>query len=142
MQKIMKPGHTLVHAETGKIVPIGTMLRAVEPVGQPHLWRLDAHHPGESERAHRVTVSRHHPKFGRVKRLFHPHVFGLVLVVKVAWHRLVTTKIHKAWHETWVGIYLGFLALIGLAFFEQYHMAPEITGTVMSIFGGGGSTGH
>lgn len=142
MRKIdTRPGYKIVYAGSGKPCPVGTALRAVDPVAQPHTWRLDAHHCGEDDTAHRVTVSRHHPKFGRIKRTFHPRVFGLTVEVEVTWYRATGRKVRHAWHETYVGIYLGFLALIGLAFFEQYHLAPEITGTLLSIFGGGGG-GH
>lgn len=135
--------HKIMFQDTRRPVPIGATLHARNTtVAGPHPWRLEACQPDTDPKgdAHTVTVSRHHPRFGRIRRTFHPRVFGLVVEIEISWHRRARTKIHSAWHETWFGIYLGFLALIGLAFFEQYHMAPEITGFVASIFGGGG--GH
>lgn len=139
----IEPKHRVVFAETGKPCPVGESLRALDPIAQPHLWRLEGHQV-HADGTHKVYVSRHHPRLGRVRRTFHPRVFGLALEldIKITWVRLATTKVHRAWHETWVGIYLGFLALVGLAFFEQYHLAPEITGSILSIFGGGGESGH
>lgn len=131
--------HKILFEDTHKPCPIGTTLHARNTtLAGSYPWRLEAYQPDTEGDAHKVTVSRHHPRFGRVKRTFHPRVFGLTIEVEIKWHRRARTKIHSAWHETWFGIYLGFLALIGLAFFEQYHMAPEITSFVSSIFGGGG----
>lgn len=130
--------HKIVFAESGKPCPFGTSLHGVEPVAQPYVWRLDGHTVSDNG-THRVTVSRHHPKFGRVKRTFHPRVFGLTVEVEITWYQAAKSKIHKGWHETYVGIYLGFLALIGLAFFENFHMAPAIVEFVTAgMLGGSG----
>lgn len=124
----------LLFADTRKPVPTGTPLKPLSSVAQPHTWRLESHQTTNDGGL--VWVSRHHPKFGRVRRTFHPRVFGLVIEVDVSWHRAARTKIHRAWHEAWFGVVLGILALIPLAFFEQYHLADEIT-SVLSIFGSG-----
>jgi hypothetical protein len=143
--------HKIVFAESGKPCPPGTALHAVEAVAQPHVWRLEGHQYADNG-AHTVTVSRHHPKFGRVKRVYHPRVFGLTVEVEITWYQSAKAKIHKGWHETWFGIYLGILALVGLAIFEQYHLADEITAPLASLldmmgFGGEsapppGTAGH
>lgn len=131
--------HKIVFAESRKPCPLGATLHAVEPVAQPHVWRLEGHQYAD-DGTHTVIVSRHHRKFGRIKRTFHPRVFGLTVEIQVTWYESAKTKIHKGWHETYVGIYLGFLALIGLAFFENYHLAPSIVEFVTVGFLG--ESGH
>lgn len=131
--------HKIMFADTRQPVPIGASLHARNTtVAGPHPWRLEACQPDETPGgdAHTVTVSRHHPRFGRIRRTFHPRVFGLVIEIEISWHRAARTKIHHAWHEAWFGVVLGILALIPLAFFEQFHLADNITS--MFGFGGGG----
>jgi hypothetical protein len=140
--------HMIMFEGTRKPCPVGTTLHARNTtLAGPHPWRLEAFQPDVEGDAHKVTVSRHHPRFGRIKRTFHPRVFGLTVEVEITWRKAARTKIHTAWHETWVGIYLGILALVGLAIFEHYHLADEISApvaSVLEIFGGKGNSasGH
>jgi hypothetical protein len=135
--------HRIVFADSGKPCLPGTALHAIDRVAAgPHVYRLESHQYADNG-AHTVTVSRHHPKFGRVKRVFHPRVFGLTVEVEITWYQSAKVKIHKGWHETWFGIYLGILALVGLAIFEQYHLADEITApfaAIMDMMGMGGES--
>jgi hypothetical protein len=129
--------HKIMNKETGAVVPLGTMLHTSHPSARPGTWRLENHALRNGE--HTLHVSRSHHRMGRVHREFHPHVFGLTVEIEVTWYRATTRKIHKAWHETYTGVYLGFLALIGLAFFENYHLAPAIVEYVsFGLFGGSG----
>lgn len=137
MQKIMtRPGQKLVFADTGKPVIPGCVLRAVDPIGGPYVWHLDGHRIGADDHGHRVMVSRHHPKLGRVHRTFHPRVFGLTVVIDIVWYRDVRHTAHVVWAKGNDWLMAGIFALIPLAFFEHYHWADDIT-NMMSIFGGG-----
>lgn len=130
--------HKIMFEDTRRPVPIGTTLHARNvAVAGKFPWRLEACQPDTKGDAHTVIVSRHHPRLGRIKRTFHPRVFGLVIEIEISWHKAARTKIHHVWHETWFGVVLGILALIPLAFFEQFHLADDIT----SLFGFGGG-GH
>lgn len=126
--------------ENGRVIVPGVMIRSSEILAAPGAWRFESLAQRHGE--HVVHCSRH-GKTGRVHKTFHPHVFGLTVEVEVTWYRSTATRVHHMAHETWTGIYLGFLALIGLAFFENFHLAPSIVEYVsFGIFGTGGGEGH
>jgi len=133
--KITPPQHKIVSLETGKVVPLGTMLRAVDPVAQPYAWHLDAHnaHP---DGTHSVSVSRHHPKFGRVKHVFHPRVFGLVIELDIVWYRDVRHVTHAVMTRGGDWFMAGLIALVPLSFFETFHWGHTIAEFLS--FGSGG----
>jgi hypothetical protein len=71
----------LVHAETARVINPGSMLHATSGPA----WRYEriVPHPVDG---HRVHVSRHHPKLGRVHKEFHPSIFGCCVVIDVKFY--------------------------------------------------------
>lgn len=112
--------HKIIVEATGKPCAIGSPLRAVDPVAQPYLWRLDAHCAHE-DGSHTITVSRHHPKFGRIKHSFHPKVFGLVIELDIVWYRDVRHVTHAVMVRGGDWFMAGLIALVPLSFFETFH---------------------
>jgi hypothetical protein len=131
--------HKIVNAESGALVPLGTMLHTAHPSARPGTWRLENHNVRNGE--HVLHVSRSHPRMGRVHREFHPTVFGLTVEIDVVWYRDLRHTGHVCWARCGDWFMAGLVALVPLAFFEHYHMAGSITEIVtFGMFGSGG--GH
>lgn len=106
-----------------EIMP-GCTLRPVEPPRTP--WRLESLHT-TIDGATLVHASQR-TRVGRAHRIFHPHVFGLEIVVDVEVTR--SDRVHHAMHaaRTKVNDYMlaGLFALVPLAFFEHFHLAERV----------------
>lgn len=121
----------LIMATTGEHVEFGRMVEA--QVG-PHAgtwWRLDSLSHNGREHVVRVTRLVHG---GRIRRVaaFPLHVFGLVVSeVAALWRRAIKCAVKKSSDYAAAGV----VALVPLAFFEQYHGAEWITEIIHAITG-------
>lgn len=120
----------VVDTLTGEEVTEGTMLRHAV-TGQR--WRFShvTHHPVHG---HRVHATRAHHRLGRIPGQFSPSVFGIEVTVKIGWKRHVVNVAHVTISKLDEWLLAGVIALVPLAFFEQFHAAETITG----ILGFGG----
>ena len=120
----------VVDTTTGAEVTTGADLRHAV-TGQR--WRFShvTHHP---KYGHRIHATRTHRKLGRIPGEFHPSVFGLEVVVRVGWKRHVINVAHVTISKLDDWMLAGVIALVPLAFFEQFHAAEKIT----ELFGFGG----
>lgn len=120
----------LVNIATGAEVTEGDTVRHQET---GLAWRFShlTHHP---VKGHRVHVTRRHAKLGRVPGEFCPSVFGLDVVIKVGWKGHVKNVLHVTISKLDEWLLAGVIALLPLAFFEQFHAAEKIT----ELFGFGG----
>jgi len=106
-----------------EIMP-GTVLRPVEP---PRVaWRVESLHTTRDGVA-MVHASRRSPA-GRIHHVFHPHAFGLEIVVDVTITRREHLRNALTVVRSKVGDYMlaGIFALIPLAFFEYFHIADRL----------------
>lgn len=114
----------LISEATGAAITPGAMLRAIQG---PHMgthWRF--HELKMTDTGHRVCVSRP-VSAGRVHREFHPGVFGLKVVIDISWSMHVRHTLRVGWSKIDDWLLAGVVALVPLAFFEQYHWAEMIT---------------
>lgn len=75
----------LVNASTGNKIEEGAMLHIASGPQAGQAWRFER----ICERAngeHAVRVSRSHPRMGRIRKEFHPRVFGASVVIDVTWY--------------------------------------------------------
>ena len=118
----------------GAIVPLGRHYARVQFGSLTGtLWRLDEiFHDGVQ---HMVRCSRQHA-IGRVRRVFAPVVFGLSVQEEITrLHHALNLGVH-AWQKVDEWFFAGIVALVPLAFFEQYHLAETITHALSSLTGG------
>lgn len=116
--------HKIVNPETGKVVPLGTMLHTAHPSARPGTWRLERHVPRGDD--HALHVSRSHPRMGRIHKEFHPTVFGLIVELDIRWYRDIRHTCHRIWIKCGDGVVLGFLALPALGLFEHFHWSESM----------------
>lgn len=96
-------------------------------------WRIEELFHDGSE--HKVRASYRH-RAGRVRRVFHPSVFGLMVQEELTRMRLVVNRLHHAWQKIDEGLIMGVLALVPLAVFEAYHGGEATREFLASILGG------
>lgn len=114
----------LINAQ-GEIVQPGARLVAIQGKEIGRHWKYShvLEHPVDG---HRVHVVRRHPKLGHVHREFHPGVFGLVVEVDIKWSRHLVNTAHHARQKFDEYLLAGVVALVPLAFFEQFHLAEKV----------------
>lgn len=119
--------------EAGEMVSTGAMLTAV---AGPHLgrhFRFCAIHE-DRERIHVHHVYAH--PFRNARAVLHPSVFGLRLQEEISRLRHLLNLCCHALDQLWSGVFMGVIALVPLAFFEQYQGAEHVTAIVNYFVGG------
>lgn len=114
----------LINAQGIEVTP-SSRLHAVSGPQAGQVWQYShvIEHPIDG---HRVHVTRRHPRLGHVHREFHPGVFGLTVVVDVTWKRHAVNQLHHARTKLDEYLLAGVIALVPLAFFEQFHLAEKL----------------
>lgn len=97
------------------------------------VWRIDElFHDGTD---HCVRASRKH-RAGRVRGVFHPSVFGLMVQEEFTRIRRVVNRLQHMLRTVDEGLIMGTLALLPLAAFEAYH-GGEVTREFLTHLLGG-----
>jgi len=114
----------LINAQGVEVLP-GSRLHAVSGPFMGQLWQLShvIEHPIDG---HRVHVTRRHSRLGHVHREFHPGVFGLSVVIDLTWKHHMVNKVHHVRSKFDDYLLAGVVALVPLAFFEQFHLAEKL----------------
>jgi hypothetical protein len=114
----------LMDATTATEIVAGSMIRPVEGPSRP--WRFESitSRPDGTHLVHATQASR----AGRVHKHFHPHAFGLDIVIDVEITRRahVRNVAHHTWSKANDYLLAGIFALVPLAFFEHFHVAERI----------------
>lgn len=118
----------LVSVATGEIVSVGRHVKAVEGPHAGTWWRIsELFHDGTQ---HMVRATHRHTHVGRVPRTFRPDTFGLRVHEEISHVRHAVNTLHHTWQKLDEWLLAGVIALLPLAFFEQYHLAETITSTL------------
>lgn len=115
---------------TGSTVSLPRMSQAQSGPHAGTWWRLD--NIVKRDSLHHVSASRSH-KIGRHKITVLPEIFGMKIRETVNVMKTLSRKILTVWQKIDEGLYMGALALVPLAYFEQYHGAEWITELVHSM---------
>lgn len=116
----------LINQATGSTIPPGAILHVVSGPNMGQAWRYERIRPME-DGAHRVHVTKSHPKLGRVHREYHAHVFGAEVKIDITWQRHTLNSLHHVVSRMDEWIMAGFFALVPLSLFETLHLAEPIT---------------
>ena len=110
--------------ETGELVLPGHVLTAV---AGPHAGRrfrfAGIHADGKRVLVHHTSP---HP-FRNARTVLHPSVFACILREEVTRLKHLVNLCHHTWQRLDEWLLAGAVALVPLAFFEQYHLAERIT---------------
>src|SRR6266581_8256956 len=115
---------------TGTTVQLPRMSQAISGPHKGSWWRLDKIVKRDS--LHHMSASRKH-KIGRHKITVLPEIFGLRVHETMNVIKDIMCRVRKFWRKIDEGLYMGALALIPLAYFEQYHGAEWITEVIRSV---------
>lgn len=115
----------LISNVTGLEINCGDILHAQIGPTAGRAWRFE----GIAERpdgVHHVHVSRSGWQFGRIRREYHPGVFGCEIKIDITWLQRTKNCAHRVRAKIDDYLMAGAFALVPLALFEHFHLAEPI----------------
>jgi hypothetical protein len=130
----------LINPTTGQTITPGAKIHTV-PGGEAWHFAKIVHHPSGEHRVHCTKIVKGSKgRHFRGHREFHPHAFGLEIKIDITWQRHAMNTARHAFSKVDDYLMAGVFAIVPLAFFEHYHMAGPIIGTVtLGVLSGGGN---